>query len=101
MKVGAISQAMHVEKTLSPVGAAVFTDGRFGQTPTSQGYVEFECNEQFPEEMWSECTVSPPSCVNCKGDAIKCFSKCHCSCVYKAFVLRQAFNVFRSTFICL
>ena len=41
-----------------PAGAAVFVDDdRFGQTPASQGYVRFECSDQFSESNWTECII--------------------------------------------
>ena len=76
---------MCFEQMLSPVGAAVFTDGQFGKTPLSQGYIQFECSDQFSEDQWTECTVSAPSCTNCNGDAIKCFSKSNCCIVVHSF----------------
>ena len=55
-------------------GASWFNDGRFGQTTLAQSYIRLNCNNQFSENNWTECTL-PSYCTTCLGDAIKCFSK--------------------------
>ena len=60
-------------------GASVFTDGRFGQKPSSQDSLDVYCYNPLTVSNWTECRVSK-YCSYCHGDAIKCFGKCSCVC---------------------
>ena len=66
---------MEIVSAVLTAGASWFDDGRFGQAPPSEESLMFDCSHQFPENDWTDCTVSQ-YCLDCYGDGIKCFSKC-------------------------